>query len=181
MDKMQSTEKKIQFVELRAAGQSYRNIAAALNISKDTAMRWNRELAEEIKQFQRDQLAELVNAYEMDKAARVKRLGETIKKMDEAAAKIDFRQIDSVKLLQLRLTYMNAFQSESGARMAGAYDAPIDEGMTRAEVDELTAMAKAGTATVQEVERAATAAARFANSDRILTDAKESALYNSLF
>lgn len=170
MDKIKTTQKKLHFVELRAAGGSYRSIAEALNISKDTAMVWNRELADEVKRLQDERIAEILETYKMDKEARIRRLGETIKKMDTAIAKIDYSQIDSAKLLQLRLTYMDALKAEAGD------NEPTTDDMTRAEVDELTAKVKDGTATVKEAERAAKAAARFAESDKTMSEARSDSI-----
>jgi len=160
MNKIGTAEKKLRFIELRAAGKSYRTIAAEMHVSKDTLRLWNAELAGEVKDAQAGRLAELLTAYEMDREARIKRLGETIKKMDAAAAKINYREIDPVKLLQLRLTYIDALKAESGEAAAAAGD-----GTTRDELEALKEKVKAGTATVNDAEQAAAIAARFGESD----------------
>ena len=43
-----SEETRMQFIELRAQGKSYKQICSSLNIAKSTAVDWGRELEHEI-------------------------------------------------------------------------------------------------------------------------------------
>lgn len=105
-------ETKMQFIQLRAEGQSYSNIAKELNISKSTCTSWERELQAQIQEYKSEQLKELYNSYFMTKEARVKRLGETLAEIDTALKDIDYSMIPPDKLLDYKLKYMDALKEE---------------------------------------------------------------------
>lgn len=56
---MKPQEMKLEFIRLRAEGQSYDKIAEALHISKATCTAWERELKADISRLQQEQLNEL--------------------------------------------------------------------------------------------------------------------------
>ena len=45
---MKTQDKRLRFVELRAAGWSFSKIATELSVSKSTLVEWSRDLAEDI-------------------------------------------------------------------------------------------------------------------------------------
>lgn len=54
-------EKQAKFIELRAKGNSYDNIVKQLGVSKNTLLKWSKELATEIEDaviFEKDALME---------------------------------------------------------------------------------------------------------------------------
>lgn len=116
---MKTTDQKMQFVQLRAEGQSYDAIAKALSISKTTCTNWRRELDAEIAAIKQDQLNALYEAYHMHKEARITQLGETISRIDEALVERDLSEVPSDKLLDLKLRYTKELQAE--------YIEPIEE------------------------------------------------------
>lgn len=109
---MNNTDKKKRFIELRANGESYSTIAKTLHVSKSTLTRWNKELSAEIATTKQKELQTLYKLYGMEKEARVKQLGETLKKIDKAIDAADFSQITPDKLLDLKLKYLTTLKGE---------------------------------------------------------------------
>lgn len=105
-------EVKTQFIQLRAEGQSYSKIAKELNISKSTCTAWERELQAQIQELKSEQLQELYESYYMTKEARVKRLGDTLKEINQALEEVDYSTIPPEKLLDYKLKYMEALKEE---------------------------------------------------------------------
>lgn len=109
---MESQEKKNEFIKLRASGCSYRVIADKLHISKSTCCNWGRELADAVAELKQEQLNELYTAYAMTKAARIRKLGDTLKNVDAALAKADLSGVAPEKLLDYKLKYTAALKEE---------------------------------------------------------------------
>lgn len=107
-----STETKNVFIELRAAGESYASIARTLHISKSTCSAWETELSAQIALRKQDMLNDLYTAYGMVKAARIKRLGDTLNQIDGALRKVDLSTIAPEKLLAYKLKYAEALKNE---------------------------------------------------------------------
>ena len=124
---MKPLETKQEFIRRRANRESYATIANALHISKSTCSAWDSELNAEIALQRQDNLNDLYNAYGMAKAARVERLGQTMRKIDDALAQTDFTAIAPEKLLDLKLKYAAAMKEEyTGA--TEALPTPADRG-----------------------------------------------------
>ncbi len=109
---MKGTERKAQFVELRAQGLSYSKIAEELHISKSTCTNWALDLEREIAERENERLQELYNLYSMHKQGRISRLGETIARIDEALAEKDLSELPADKLLELKLKYQRELNAE---------------------------------------------------------------------
>lgn len=109
---MKPTELKTEYVKLRAEGKSYSFIAQQLHISKSTCSKWETELHEQIDALKREALAELCESYGMTKEARIKRLGNTLEKINEALEHTDFSKVDPSKLLDFKLKYTEALKCE---------------------------------------------------------------------
>lgn len=109
---MKDTEKKLAFIEARAAGKSYSTIAKELGISKSTCTTWSRELDKEIADLKAQQLEELYEAYGMMKEARIRHLGDTLQAINDALAEKDLSEIPAEKLLELSLKYQNTLKEE---------------------------------------------------------------------
>lgn len=109
---MKTTEKKLAFIEARAAGKSYNTIAKELGISKSTCTSWSRELEKEIADLKAERLEELYEAYSMTKEARIKHLGATLQTIDSALAEKDLSEIPAEKLLELSLKYRKELKEE---------------------------------------------------------------------
>jgi len=109
---MKPTELKQEYIRLRAEGKSYSYIAGELHISKSTCTKWEKDLASQISDLKRAELTELYESYGMTKQARIKRIGETLDKINAALANADFSEIDPAKLLDFKLKYTEALKGE---------------------------------------------------------------------
>lgn len=109
---MKPIELKQEYIRLRAEGKSYSYIADQLHISKSTCTKWERDLAAEIDELKRAELAELYESYSMTKQARIKRLGDTLEKINTALEQADFSEVDPAKLLDFKLKYTEALKGE---------------------------------------------------------------------
>ena len=121
---MKPTAVKNEFVQRRAQGESYDSIAKALGISKSTCSAWEAELGAQIALRKQQELNDLYNQYGLVKAARIRRLGDTLSRLDEAIAAADLTTIPPEKLLRLKLEYTRELREEyTGAAEALLPDA----------------------------------------------------------
>ena len=109
---MKTTDKKHEFINLRARGFSYDRIAKELHVSKATLIKWAREYEAEISDLTRENLDSLYLSYGMAKEARIKALGGTLERINEAIDAADFSEIPPSTLLRLKLDYQNALKDE---------------------------------------------------------------------
>lgn len=109
---MKSTDKKTEFIELRAQGKSYRAIAEELEISKSTCERWEKELRAKVAERKEERAEEIYNLYAIDRASRIERLGKTVKRIESALQAKDFDEIPADTLLKLLLSYQDALKAE---------------------------------------------------------------------
>lgn len=109
---MKPAELKTEYIRLRAEGISYSQICEQLHIAKSTCTKWEKEFASQISELKRAQLAELCESYGMAKEARIKQLGETLGKINEALERADFSAVDPARLLDYKLKYTEALKGE---------------------------------------------------------------------
>lgn len=109
---MKTADKRMEFIQLRAEGKSYRDIEAQAGISRSTCGKWEQELRAEISRLKQERLDEVYTAYGMQKEARIRRFGETLGKIDKAIEAADLSTIAPEKLLDLRLKYAAAIKGE---------------------------------------------------------------------
>lgn len=109
---MKPQEMRREFIRFRAEGQSYERIAEALHISKATCTAWERELKAEISRLQQEGLNELYTSYGMAKEARIRRIGDTLRRLDEALEEVDLTAIAPEKLLDYKLKYAQTLKEE---------------------------------------------------------------------
>lgn len=109
---MKPAELKKEYVRLRAEGKSYSAICGRLHISKSTCTKWEKALAAQIDELKRAELAELCESYSMTKEARIRRLGDTLERINAALEKADFSTVDPAKLLDFKLKYTEALKGE---------------------------------------------------------------------
>ena len=109
---VESSEIKHKFIELRAQGLSYRAICKELEISRATCSKWNTDFKESISELKKEKLEELYNNYFMVKGARIKQLGETLKRINKAVESKDLTDLPADKLLDLMIKYMNELKEE---------------------------------------------------------------------
>ena len=109
---MKTAEKKEQFILLRAEGLSFQRIITRLRISKATCSKWEREFSERIRGAKEERLEDLYTLYRIGREAHIKKLGETLKRIDSEIAKRDFSEIPAEKLLKLKLDYEDRLQAQ---------------------------------------------------------------------
>lgn len=109
---MKPQKLKHKFIELRAEGKSYDTIAEALHISKSTCTAWERELKDKIEVMKQEELKALYTSYSMTKEARIRKLGDTLERVEEALAQKDLQEVAPEKLLDFKLKYTDALKEE---------------------------------------------------------------------
>lgn len=109
---MKPAELKQEYIRLRAEGRSYSYIADKLHISKSTCTAWEKELEAEIAQLKKEELYSLYDAYSMTKEARIKKLGDTLDRVEDALDAVDLKEVPPEKLLDYQLKYREALQKE---------------------------------------------------------------------
>ena len=109
---MKPQELKQEYIKLRAEGKSYSFIAEQLHISKSTCTKWEVQLAEEIAQLKKEELNTLYDSYHMKKEARIRQLGDTLGRVEDALASVDLTEVAPEKLLDFKLKYTEALQKE---------------------------------------------------------------------
>lgn len=109
---MKPQELKQEYIKLRAEGKSYSYIADKLHISKSTCTKWEKDLSADIAQLKKEELNTLYDSYHMKKEARIRQLGDTLKKVEDALGKVDLKEVAPEKLLDFKLKYTEALQKE---------------------------------------------------------------------
>lgn len=150
---MKPAELKKEYVRLRAEGQSYSVIAEQLHISKSTCTKWEKALAAQIDELKRAELAELCESYSMTKEARIRRLGDTLEKINAALEQADFSTVDPAKLLDFKLKYTEALKGEYiGTKPALELDAIDAKSIVTALADLLNRV-RAGEVTTEQAQK----------------------------
>lgn len=103
---------KETFIELRAKGFSFHNIAKELKISKQTLIDWSKELQEEIANRKAIELEVLYENYFLLKEYRLKNFGSLLNKIEQELQKRDFSDVATDKLLELFLKYNTQLKEE---------------------------------------------------------------------
>ena len=109
---MLTAKTKRRFVEMRAEGASYEKIQRDLKISKNSCQKLQAELGAEIDAAKREEMQTLIESFGMVRTARIKQIGNLLKKLDKAIDKADFSKVAADKLLSIRLQYVEAMQKE---------------------------------------------------------------------
>lgn len=150
---MKPAELKKEYVRLRAEGKSYSYICEQLHISKSTCTKWERGLASQIDELKRAELAELCESYSMTKEARIRRLGDTLEKINAALEQADFTAVDPAKLLDFKLKYTEALKGEYiGTKPALELDSVDAKGIVTALADLLNRV-RAGDITTEQAQK----------------------------
>lgn len=115
---MKSQEQKTDFIRLRAEGRSLRAIEAEIGVSKSTLSEWDKALSAEVSALRAESLEELYSSYGMAKEARIRRIGETLRRIDSALDEVDLSALPPEKLLDYKLKYQAALKDEYTAPAA---------------------------------------------------------------
>ncbi len=116
---MTKTEKRMEFVALRAQGVSYQNAADILHCSKSTLVAWGKELEDQIAEQQKAEQADILSAY---KASREHRIAQFAALYREILAEIEKRSLANIKteklfeMLEKCSRCLSELSGESGAQ-----------------------------------------------------------------
>lgn len=138
----QTVKKQERFIMLRAGGDSYRTIAKKLRVSRSLLSKWEGELGERISEAKRDRLEAVYCQYGMYKEARIKSLGERLKRIEEELDKRDLSDVPSEKLLDLSLKYRATLKEEYSPVNTGAQESLTES--IKETVEILTTRIKSG-------------------------------------
>lgn len=147
---MKTADKKRDFIRLRAEGKSYRAIEQEIGVSRSTCGEWERELRADIDALRHESLEELYTQYGMAREARIRRIGETLRRIDEALADVDLSALPPERLLDFKLKYSAALREEySAAAPMEATGAATD---TLETIQELYRRTASGDTTVEQAK-----------------------------
>lgn len=110
---MKSAEERERFIELRAEGRSYEDIAATLGTSKTTLIAWSKELQKEIANARTIALDALFQRFAVAKAKRIEVFGRRLEAILKELDKRDLSDVPTVSLLKLALDYGDRLKAES--------------------------------------------------------------------
>jgi transposase len=109
---MSDTEKKQQFIELRAKGSSYSVISKAIEVSKPTLIKWSDELEYEIANYRSMETEALREQFLATKRHRVTILGKQLKAIEKELEERDLSDISTYKLIELSMKLSNALSED---------------------------------------------------------------------
>ena len=109
---MKNANEKERFVELRAEGRSYADIAVALKISKPTLIAWGKDLQKEISNARTLRMDELFEKYAVAKSKRVEVFGKRLEAIMTELDKRDLSDCLTPTLLTLALKYGESLRAE---------------------------------------------------------------------
>jgi hypothetical protein len=110
-----SVETKNKFIEMRAEGRTFAQIAEDLNISYNTAVNWSRELSDNISAAKAFKKEELIEKYRMTKEKKLDMYGERLLAIQDELAKRDLSDIPTNKLFDMMVKCSKAFEAEAGS------------------------------------------------------------------
>ncbi len=109
---MTDVKLKEKFIELRAGGVSFDNIANKLKKSKTTLIKWQFELSKEINNLQYTEIQNLLEKYQMTKKRKLEFYSKQLEKVYEALEKKDYDNISAKELNDLREKFENRLSEE---------------------------------------------------------------------
>ncbi|TLU61211.1 helix-turn-helix domain-containing protein [Thalassotalea litorea] len=105
-------ERQQAFVRLRAKGQSLRTIAETLNVSVGTLSSWQKDFEVVIAEHRAIELDALKEAIFLTKEQRIQQLHQQYQLLCEELEKRDLSDIDSYRLMELKLKVFQLVKEE---------------------------------------------------------------------
>lgn len=109
---MKNANDKERFIELRAEGRSYADIAVALKVSKPTLIAWGKELQKDILNARTLRMDELFEKYAVAKSKRVVVFGRRLEAIMAELETRDLTDVPTPSLLALALKYGESLKAE---------------------------------------------------------------------
>ena len=100
---MKDIETKHRFVELRARDKSLRTVADELAVGLQTAVRWERELKEQIENLKIMELDALLEQHQLTLQAQIERYGVELTRLNEEIEKRDLADVPTPKLYDIMI------------------------------------------------------------------------------
>ena len=100
-----------QFVELRAKGNSYDNIAKTLGVSKSTLLSWSKDLSMAINNERNVAMDAIYEKHKLAKQHQMEMLGIQLGKVREELEKRDLSEVSTDKLVTMQLKLLDAVNS----------------------------------------------------------------------
>lgn len=100
-----------QFVELRARGNSYDNIAKTLGVSKSTLLSWSKDLSMAIENERNVAMDAIYEKHKLAKQHQMEMLGLQLSKVREELDKRDLAEVSTDKLVAMQLKLLDAVNS----------------------------------------------------------------------
>lgn len=117
-------DKKDQFVELRAKGNSYDSIAKKIGVSKGTLISWSRDLKVEIQNYRNLEADALMEKYKMTKNSQLEALGAQLTKVREEVSKRDLSDIPTEKLVTMEIKLLETINNSEASSTVLSTDDP---------------------------------------------------------
>ena len=130
-----SKETKDKFIEMRAEGKTFAQIAKVLGIAHNTAVNWSRDLCDDISAVEAFKKEELIEKYRMTKEKKLEMYGERLLAIQDELAKRDLSDIPTNKLLDMMIKCEKAFEAEAGS-IDFLTDEDIEQRKERREFDQ---------------------------------------------
>ena len=100
-----------QFVELRAKGNSYDNIAKTLGVSKSTLLSWSKDLSMAIENERNVAMDAIYEKHKLAKRHQMEMLGLQLGKVREELEKRDLSEVSTDTLVAMQLKLLDAVNS----------------------------------------------------------------------
>ena len=111
MPKVHTMEVKDQFIELRAKGLTFADIAHQLNVSKPTLIEWSKELKTEIENSKALEMESLQEKYFASWKQRLEFTGDQFARLKEELESRDFSDMSTKELLEVSLKFQGQLQT----------------------------------------------------------------------
>lgn len=102
------TDKQQQFIELRAKGNSFDNIAKKLNVSKGTLISWSKNFDLEIKNQTSVELDSVRDRLALTRKHQLESYGEQLSAIRDEIKKRDLGDIKTEKLIEVEIKLLEA-------------------------------------------------------------------------
>lgn len=97
------TTKQSQFIESRAKGNSFDNIAKTLGVSKSTLIQWSKDYREDVDNMRAIEREALAEQYKITSHHQLEQFGIRLTKIREEVAKRDLSDVPTDKLITMEI------------------------------------------------------------------------------
>ncbi|EFZ2114311.1 hypothetical protein BOY45_004284 [Shigella flexneri] len=127
MPKVHTLEVKDQFIELRAKGHTFADIADQLNVSKPTLIEWSKELKTEIENSKALEMESLQEKYFASWKQRLEFTGDQFARLKKELESRDFSDMSTKELLEVSLKFQGQLQTLEKKQKITVESDPIED------------------------------------------------------